>query len=49
VAGSKRVLLVAGNQRELRGHIRGERVLVKTPNGWKIALGHTSLLTEAQK
>jgi ketosteroid isomerase-like protein len=24
-------------------------VLVKTPNGWKIALGHTSLLPKAQK
>jgi hypothetical protein len=24
-------------------------VLVKTPSGWKIALGHTSLLPKAQK
>jgi len=40
---------VSANPRELRDRFVESEVLVKTPSGWKIALGHTSLLPMEKK
>jgi hypothetical protein len=37
------------NQREWRSSYVESEVLLKTPNGWKIVLGHTSLVPGPKK